>query len=449
MKILEVTPKEKKNKYLDDLGNRCKFSKEEFFSNDNNQKIILLCDLIEKGIIKKIDKDLECILDEIRKDLEILNINKQSLENFLSSGEKNVIKKLKLLKYIKSDYNPENDYLLLIKINIVINNEISHLVYIKNSLSLFHKKIYIKVIDEIESFIRDINTLNIYQIEETKDKIFKFDILMIKCQQINEVKDFILFKIIYDDIFSPSEEEHFDKAMQKLTEIKELFDSNENIEEIYKKNKKIFDKIKDLCKFTSKAELYIDQIKNYFNLENIECIDDLAILIKSKSYEVEIKCIIFFFQIINPNDIYWNEILPKEYGTLSELSLSEIKTILTKLRMNDIFNKFKYQEEFLDYSRFFSVLYGRKDVIQFLLSKTEEDIQSLYKKIEYGGGALTKDVINDCKKCVSFFSKLKFYTNNLEIFLKIKLDCSSETIKNLESFIKNYSQIALELEKKI
>ena len=50
IKLIDSLSNEDKKKFLDELMKKCEFTKEEFYSNYENKKIQLLCDLNEKEI---------------------------------------------------------------------------------------------------------------------------------------------------------------------------------------------------------------------------------------------------------------------------------------------------------------------------------------------------------------------------------------------------------------
>jgi hypothetical protein len=141
-----------KNKFLEELMKKCKFIKEEFYSNYENKRIKLLCFLNEKEIFKKQNKeereekeeieereekenyfiDLMDTLDEIKADLEEGQINKNQLEEFLKN--ENAIQKLGLLKLVLTDYDPESKYNEFKGLVGEINEKITRLKDIKDSL---------------------------------------------------------------------------------------------------------------------------------------------------------------------------------------------------------------------------------------------------------------------------------------------------------------------------
>ena len=118
-------------------------------------------------------------------------------------------------------------------------------------------------------------------------------------EQINSVREFLLFKIIYDNTKGNNQEIRFGNANIKLDAIKELFAKKEGVNETHKKNKQIFDIIKEkIINNDKKAEQFFKSFKKNFNIgeENKELINDLTLLFNSKKYEMDLKSIIFFFK---------------------------------------------------------------------------------------------------------------------------------------------------------
>ena len=65
-------------------------------------------------------------------------------------------------------------------------------------------------------------------------------------KKVNSVKDFLLFKVIYDEETGNSKEKLLLAALKKLDNIKESFNNNVNVSKIFKDNKKIFYKITEI-----------------------------------------------------------------------------------------------------------------------------------------------------------------------------------------------------------
>ena len=160
--------------FLEKLMEKFEFKKEDFYSNNENTKILLLCELYENSHFKIIDKsnyyyeEIEKELARIRKDLEG-EIKIEKLDEFLKNKKDVVIKRLGLIKLIFEDYNPEEKYNNLKIIVEEIKKDIKDLTFIRDSLLIFHKNKFQKEIKIIEK-IKDIkeNNLNNYKSKEIK-----------------------------------------------------------------------------------------------------------------------------------------------------------------------------------------------------------------------------------------------------------------------------------------
>ena len=209
LKFMEKLSGEDKKYFIyEKLLKKCEFTKEEFFSSEENYKIKTLCFLkyeLENYKLKendfiyneKYEKDLDLnyqaeqgnkaasyiinLLDEIRRDLDNGNILKKDLEKFLKikeikkikdkkskdkydvkdkftriRDEEEVIEKLGLISLILSNYDPYRKYHDYKKNIENINEEIKRLIFIKDSLMIYHKNIYIEDIQEISNLINEI-----------------------------------------------------------------------------------------------------------------------------------------------------------------------------------------------------------------------------------------------------------------------------------------------------
>ena len=345
IELIDNLDKKDKKYFLEELMKKFKFTKEEYYSNFENKKILLLCELNEKGKLKISDedkcyRDFEQIIYEIHKDLEG-EISIKNIEEFLMNEEKVVKKRLGLIQIIFRNFDPEYVYSELKNMKEAIKKEINELIFIKNSLLIFHRHIYQYEIRRILDIIRDIkeNDLKYYKSEKIQELIQNIKKLKHVAEEVSKVKDFIFFKVLYDESLGNDQEKRFNEALKKLDDIKNLFDKNASINEIYKINKEIFNKIKEkLRNNESRADIFIRQMINYFNINNQELINDLILIFKSKKYEMDINGIIYFFERFQTDNKDWNEKLSSKLKNLSEMDLKEIKKNLKKLKDNGIYD---------------------------------------------------------------------------------------------------------------
>ena len=175
---------------------------------------------------------------------------------------------------VLKEYDPIKAYGQLKKIINEINEKFNMLNFIKDSLVIFHKNKLIKVIQEIANIINDIETkpINEYKTEAMKNSINKilkkYESL---CDKIKKVKDFLLFKKIFENAQGKDQSERFEDGEKKLNNLKASFDKNEsNIEIIFNEKDfvNIFKNIKEELgkKDESKSDEFIKQMIDYFNI---------------------------------------------------------------------------------------------------------------------------------------------------------------------------------------
>jgi hypothetical protein len=114
-------------------------------------------------------------------------------------------------------YDPEKKYRDLKKNITDINEKIKDLNFIKNSLIIFHRKKYIAEIKELSQIIEDIETKPIkeYKKQKMKEEIDKLLGLTKSSEEINQVKDFLLFKKIFEKSQGKDQAERFEDAKKK------------------------------------------------------------------------------------------------------------------------------------------------------------------------------------------------------------------------------------------
>ena len=422
IKLIDNLDERDKKMFLKELMNKCLFTKEEYYSDKENTKILLLCELNKKGIIKITDEDnyfgdIEKVLGKIRKDLEG-EIGIKKLDEFLKNDEKLVKERLSLIKIILGDYEPETEYTDLKKKIALIKNDISELNSIKNALLIFHRNSFKKEINDISNIVKDLNekNLNNYKIPTVQESIKNLKRFQTTEKEIIKVKDFLLFKVLYDEALGNNQEKRFDEATKKLKEIEALFEKNATSNEIYQKNKDIFNKIKDmLSNNESKANNFIDQMIKHFKIKDKkDLISELTLIFKSKMYEMDLKSIIYFFESLNiqkdNNKNKWDSKISSKYKALSEMNLKDLKESLKELEVNKIYDYKKSN----NYFKLFTSLYEKKEAIDFLLSKinqnkskTKQDINALYDRIDPTNRTITLENIKDTEECIKIFNEFK------------------------------------------
>ena len=460
IKLIDSLSKEDKKDFLEELMKKCKFTRAEYYSNNDNKKIDLLCELNEKKKIEKTEEqnynygEIEKVITQIyKKDLDKEIIIKD-LEEFLKNDEKLVKKRLALINLIISDYDPETKYNDLQKIIERIHSDIKELNSIKCSLLIFHRNTYKDKIRDITNIINDIQTKNLenYKAENTQLAIKELKKLKNTYEDIEKVKDFLLFKVLYNEAYGDDQEKRFNEALNQLKEINDLFSKKTSATDIYEKNKKVFNKIKEMLNNESKSEKFFEQMKTYYNIkDNNQLIKDLSLIFKSKMYEIDLKSIIYFFENLdfqkdNKKDEFF-KLIPEKYKGLSEMGLEELKASLGELQKNGIYD---YEKSNKNY-KLFTSFYEKKEAIDFLLAKTDQsnesqDISTLSDRIDPTNRTVTIENIKDTEECIKIFKELRSLDSYKDIFDHIQTKLTPEDISKFEMFSKNYSSI-IELER--
>ena len=165
--------------------------------------------------------------------------------------------------------------------------------------------------------------------------------------------------------------------------------------------------------------------------------EEFNIILNSKSYEKDINSIFYFMNNFQKNygkeDL--KEFLSLKYKNLSEQGPEELKTNLKELKEKGIYDYSKENNNKSNYIKFFNCLFDKKQAYDFLLSKTTEEIELLYDKIEPNYGTISLKDINDASHCIGFFHELKKIHDFNQILLNIKEKMEDNDLnKRFENF---------------
>ena len=371
---------------------------------------------LDKG--KIIKKDLEKFLNVKRitiqqnnehnkiKESEEINTNSEKKEEKeIDKNKEEVEEKLGLISLVLSQYSPTVKYAEYKKKIVDINEKVDKLIFIKDSLMIFHKNKFINDIQKIKDIIKEIEESSIIEFrnEDRQKAIEVLESHNALCEEINKVKDFLLFKKIFENATGIDQLARFEDATKKLSVLRGKLDQNtSNIEIIFndKDFKNVFKNIKEELgkKDESKSELFAKQMIEYFNINNKSVIKDLKMLINSKKYEIILKSIKYFFD--NCLDKKLN--LPKNIN-LSELSLDILKSTLIQLKNKDIYD----YESTSPYYRVFTSIYEKKEAIDFLLKyiNTKEIVlrNKLIENLDPTNRSISIKDIDDTIECLKHF----------------------------------------------
>ena len=481
------------------------FTQEEFFSNQENYKIQTLC-LLNKELFKESQKENEKnkkreikldilyqalqgniyaenlvkTLDNIVSDLERGNITKKDLQRFLNiknekvweegdekeqEKDKNESKqinceidhdqyvkdKLQLITLIIEKYDPIAKYAEYKKNIEYINEQEKKLKFIKDSLMIYHRNIYIGQINEITNILYEIENSPIYKFkfDQTRESIKNLLIYLPQCLEINNMKDFLLFQKLFENIQGRDQSERFDEAYKKLKELKILFSekgSSIDIEKIFNhfNYRDIFNNIKNELENKSEfqSKKFMDQMIKYFEIKDDKIIKELKMIINSKKYEKIVKSIKYFFDNFSNKKL---TSLENMNINLSEMNSSFLLKTLNQLKSDGIFD---YELNSHCYS-VFTYFYEKKEAIDFLKSKLETNLQEFEKKLKNNLDKTNRSIsiedIEDTIECLKFFKPLLDYDAKVILQCIILLD--EVSITKFENFSKKYGSI-IELERK-
>ena len=179
-------------------------------------------------------------------------------------------------------FNPDEVYLRLKRIKEEINNLIDELTYIKDNINKYFKETYkdklLKITEAIKIFSN--NKISDYYGDRYRIRDLDLDKLKVIADKINKVKDFLLFKVIYDMNVGKDEEFRFSNSCKTLDDIGESIKKKSNVSEQFKE---IFDKTREkLDDNEEEIRKFIDDFKDYYNIKDKQLIDKITKIIKNE-----------------------------------------------------------------------------------------------------------------------------------------------------------------------
>jgi len=411
-----------------DVKNYRIISYENFFTEKENMNLNLLQEL--KKEIKLIENTgyygktldiLKNIYSKINKDLEITY-----LISFLKFPEENAVKRLELLNILPNvRINPKEKYDQLKNDYEKAQKEIGELKGVCQALKVFHREFHKEEINDIEEIIKKFNNGKISEFYNIDLKITELgDEIKKKVEKINKIKDSSIFKKILQKAQGSNEELRWETALKKLEP--EFMAMRRQIQTVDDKSKKEFQIIIDFLGLKDD-----EQTKK-----------DLKYIEDSSGAEGDITSMIFFCDNfkLNDNDRNKNEIKnkPDLEDLLREVytnikSNNSKKENLNKLKNENIYN---CEKKGIDIE-FFNLFNNQKEAIDFLLTKTHENLEIIKDKIISIDNAVKASDIVEVDDCIDFFNNiLRNCKDNYELFEKIK-----KIEKNLLDKFKNFIRI--------
>ena len=386
---------------------------------------------------KKIDKikntqyyrESKKVLQKVYNNIEHKTLEIKYLKNLLSLPKENVIERLELLNILSKHTEPKDKYEELKKNYDRALAQIKELGDISTALKVFHNEFHkneIKQIEEMKEKFKNGEIKVFDQISTLRDELGE-DIKK-KVEKINNLKEISLFKNLFDKTKSRNQNDQFESAIENLpNEFKKLKNEIKSMDEKMKKE------LKKITEFLGLKE--DEKTKN-----ELKYIED------SSGAEEDIKSMIYFCQNfkLNDNDNDKNEENIEEKENLEELLQSvydDIKKKDNKIRKEKL-NLLK-EKGIYDCTKkgidimFFKLFNNQKEGIDFLLTKSHENLEVIKDKILSIDNAVKPNDIDEVDMCIDFFNNvLRNCLNKFELFEKIRNNIKENLFNNFSTFIK-------------
>lgn len=443
----------------------------DFYEKEESDNFKLLKELIKEQIFKTNDEKLlsteyisgtTSLAKDIIKKIKELNVNYYTILRLFENNLEDIIhERLSIINQIfENDINKINsqvsEYIMSLKNNAkALNNTLYDLRNILNDFTYFYNNKYKQEITEIFDIIRKImeENMSLY-LNQYKNKSTEF-IEKYK-NQVKERENLLksaFFNIIYKEVsnkYKGDDDKSLDESIQKIKELKIIFDDNFIVDE---KNKNLLEiclrdfKNKDMEEALDReidllAIIY--DIKNNYNRSNI--INNLILLAKKGELINSANSILLFIEKTKA-------IQTDFYKTIKDI-ISKVESkddiALVRNSMNELENKniinFKDKNIYIDILRKFK---DQPDAINFLFDITIDDCRKYQEiSLENDDEFITQNDILDLEKCVLFFEKLGkkneiINKKDKDLISDLKRIASNDNVISIyfEKYVNNYGQI--------
>ena len=404
---------------------------DNFFMDDECLNINLLQELIKN--IDKIKKTYyygECkkVIQQIYDNFEKKKLEIKYLSSLLRFSPDNVIKRLEILKILNQPFDPKDKYNELKKKYDEAQKEIIPLEKISESLKIFHSDFHQNDIRNIEAKINKLNTGTIKEFDDKSELILGLgEEIIEKVKKIDLLKESSIFRKLFNKTQAINQDEQFKLALKNLKD--EFL--------VYKKRTKTMDE-------QTKREMQI--IVEVLGLkEDEKTQQELKYMEDSSGAEEDIKCIIYFCQNIKLND---SDNIPKKEGSteLEDFLRVIYENIKNNKEKKENLNKLKGMgiydcQQKGNVVEFFNLFYGQKEAIDFLLTKTHDNLEYIKDKLISIDNTVKTSDIDKVDSCIDFFNnKIKSSKNKYDMFGKIK-DIDDNMLNNFKNFIKIFQYL--------
>ena len=259
------------------------------------------------------------------------------------------------------------------------------------------------------------------------------------CESINEIKELLIFKKVYEFTEGKLTEERFNNTLEKLYTAKYTYVDNPcDLGIIFKGLENVFENIKEeiIKEEELKVDEYLKEMIEFFHINDIAEQENLKMIIKSKKYEFTIKSMKFFFDNFTKKKLS----LPKN-AELSTMKLKDLKKTLKKLKDDNIYD----YESKGNYYKVYTSLNEKKDAIEFLLKKINTNLNNLKAKFDPSIKIISTKDIDDANVCLNVFKSL--INNKIPDIIRHIQNLDEGTIQKFVSYSEHYISI-IELDRK-
>ena len=397
-------------------------SEEDFFIEKESLNIKLLQELSE--IISLIKKtyyygESKKVLEKIYDDFEKQKLKISYLRSLLSFSKDIVIKRFELMNILNKPLIPEDKYNELDKDYKNAEKDIEELSKICDALKVFHRDYHKIEIMKIEDIINKFNNGQIKEFGKISQLLLELgDDIKAKVEKISKLREIPIFKRLYYNIEATNQDERFELALKNLpNEFKTIRKNTKNVDE---ETKKQFQLIMEILGLNKDEETQ----------KEIKYMED------SSFAEEDIKSIIYFcenFKLNNNNNNKEAElevVLKKKYNDIkNNISKKENLNCLKEMGVYDC------EKKGMDIE-FFNLFNNQNEAINFLLSKSHDNLDIIKDKLINIDNAVKSNDIDEVDNCIDFFNNVLLNCKNkLDLIGKIKA-INENLMNNFKKFIK-------------
>ena len=395
-------------------------SYDDFFMEKENLNLNLLKKLYKFEKIKKTFYygESKKVLLNVYNNIDKKKLEIRHLKSLLSNKKDEVIERLELLTILNKPINANLKYEELKKKYEVAQKEINELKKISDAYKIFHNEVYKDIIKKIEEQIDKFNNGEINEFENISKLKMEYvdEKTEKKVETINKIKESSIFRKLFNNTQAQNQDQQFELALKNL--------------------KNEFNKLKK-NKYDEKTKKEIEIIIDALDLKEDENTQkELKYMEDSSNAEEDIKNMIYFCENFKLN----NNIEEKE-ESLENLLLKIYKDIKNNNEKKENLKILK-DKNIYDYEKkgihieFFNLFYNQKEAIDFLLTKSHDNVEIIKDKLISIDNTVTLNDIDEVDNCIDFFNNELINSKNQCILFDNIKKINTNLFDNFKNFIK-------------